>query len=479
MVSNKIMQSFEDGKINKYMCDKLTHAVEQGVNDNLIDDLLDDAQNASDFGVTGDRDYNIYFFINNLTDDILNDTFDIKLDDDKKKELYRHIFAHKDDEKYKFDNLTDFRLLIYDWLCNKFSKKAYPNISGKNDREPVYDVDKWISTLKNIYNFVRSEMMEKDSAIKQCTQDWESEEKQHFINWLNYYEAGNMEKYNVKNAQLKTEADLVDFQMPKSWVKDDGRNNPAPQLTTQKLDDDVKRKTKREKELDMAKIYKIRMRSRLDALQKLVDKYSDILPKQNLENIYKEIQSLRNSVSKLDVYASMKDCTYRSANIIRKFGFSEGAEFLEKMAEEDNATDARNPQTNANAAISRLEIVSKTLNARDIIRELASIDILLNELGIASYFPELSLSQAKLIEAFSYSSNKIEDIIANLRGGGVNRMKAPEMKAPAIKPPEIKTKTTEVKTVPPTKPMDTGEIMHKPIGEVKQELPTAEPKKTE
>jgi len=245
-----------------------------------------------------------------------------------------------------------------------------------------------------------------------------------------------------------------------------------------------KEKTRKEQELENAQMLKIKMRGRLLSFKRLLDKYNDILPKQNLDNIYNEIHNLDISISKLNIYASMQDCLYRSANRIRKFGFSEGAELLEKIAENPVAgrdvlesmpkgiSDQPNlpagvPAINIKGIIDRLEGLSKTLKSRDMIRELASIDILLNELGLASYFPELSDAQSKLIESYGYASNKVESIIAKLRGSGVSRPRAPDVKAP----------TPQVKTVPPAKPIDTGEIMNKPVGEVKQELPKEAPKK--
>ena len=478
MNADKIVQCYEDGRLNDYMLRRLLKAVESGINDSLSDELIQDAQDASGLGVNNDRDYAIHFFINHFLDDMMQDTFGMKLDDVKRSSLKQHLFAHKDDPTYKFDSLVDFRLLIFDWLCTRLTKKAHPNIGGKNEREVVYNIDKWISALKNIYTAVHNKASKSD-AIKYFTQAWDSDERQHFINWMKYYEGGNMEKYNVKNAKFTKEADL-DFAVPQSWMNDAGRSQNAIDLSTRKIDTE---KTRREAELENAKHIKRKMRGRLLAFKKLLDRYNDILPKQNLEKIYDEIHDLDVSISRLDVYASMQDCLYRSAGKIRKFGFSEGAEFLEKVAEEPAAgkdviqslPQGASPQTNLppktmpainiKTIIARLEGVSKTLKSRDMIRELASIDILLNELGIASHFPELSLSQSKLIEAFSYSSNKIEDIIANLRGSGISRPKAPEIKAPI----------PQVKTVPPAKPLDTGEIMAKPIEEVKQELPKESP----
>jgi len=478
-MSSNITKHYEDGKLNDYMYNKLLKALEKGSNNKLEEELIQDGKNASDFGVLNDKDYNTYFFICNLIDDILEDTFGTRLDENKKKDLIRHVFSYKNNEKYNLSNLVDLRLAIYEWFCKNISKKAYPNTAGKNDRNPVYNVDKWIEVLKNIYACVHNKKMDKDDAIKYFTQAWDSDERYSFINWLRYYEAGNTEKYNVKNAKLTKQAEDIDFAIPQSWA----RQSTTPYMSTQKIE----QKTNKEKEIEQAKYIKMKMRSRLLAFKKLLDKYNDVLPKQNLENIYNEIHKLDVSISRLDVYASMQDCIIRSANIIRKCGFSEGAEFLEKVAETP-ATEQEimqsvpkgiSDQTNLpqgakslsiKTIIDRLEGVSKALKSRDMIRELASIDILLNELGLASYFPDLSFAQAKLIESFGYSSNKVEDIIAKLRGSGVSRPKAPEIKAPEIKPPVATTPSKPV--VPPSKPMDTGEIMSKPIGEVKKELPT-------
>lgn len=488
MTSNKIIQSYQNGHLNEYMYNKLLKAIEKGANDNLIDELVQDAKDASETGVNSDKDYTTYFFIRNFIDDLLEDTFGLKLDDLNRKDLIHHVFSYRDDNKYKLNNLVDFRILVYDWLCNRMNKKAYPNIAGKVDKSPVYNIDKWITTLKNIYAIMRNGQKTRSDAIDVFTKNWDSDERQHFVNWLKYYESKNMEKYNVKNAKLTKEADLSGFVVPQSFAREPNRTeqNTVPYLSNYKID---KEKTKREKELEHAKIIKMKMRGRLLSFKRLLDKYNDILPKQNLDNIYIEINNLDRNISKLDVYASIQDCMLRSANRIRKFGFQEGAKILEKMAEEDYATDKEVikslpqgisdqpnlprgiPAINIKTIIDRLEGLSKTLKSRDMIRELASIDILLNELGLASYFPELTDAQSKLIEAYGYASNKVESIIAKLRGSGTSRLKAPEIKSPTV--------TTSPKVVPPAKPINTGEIMGKPIGEVKKELPKEAPKKTE
>ena len=166
-----------------------------------------------------------------------------------------------------------------------------------------------------------------------------------------------------------------------------------------------------------------------------------------------------------------------------------GAEFLLKAAQEPDevmqalpAPTSPHPdlpqgspvQINTTTVINRLEGLSKILKSRDLVRELASIDILLNEMGIASYFPELTDAQAKLIESFGYASNKIESIIAKMRGGGQTKPKQPGMPgAPQTPQPmkPMKPQRPQRAPGPPQTAIDTRELMDRPVGEVKEKLP--------
>jgi ribosomal protein S20 len=477
----KIMHAYKNGLLNKYMAKRLLSAVERGMTDSLSDELIQDAQYASDIGVENDDNYNAYFFIGRFADDILDDTFGMKVEPERKKDLCRFVMSHSGNEDYKLDNLTDYRLLVHKWLCDKLSKKAYPNIAGKENREIIYDVDKWIGTLKNIYASLHAKKLGRSAAIDYFTSDWDTDEKQKFINWMRYYESGTTEKYNVKTAKFIKEAFEPETHFPQSWVNREDRAEDSMHMSTRK---EKREQTRREKELVKAKAYKSKMRSRLRAFKRLLERYNDILPKQDLDSIYDELYSLEKSISKLDVYASVQDCIIRSANRMNKFGFSEGAEFLHKVAVEPtndiDLTEAlpqpgsKEPDllpkstsmTNVQTVINRLEATSKDLKSRDMIRELASIDILLNEMGMASYFPEISYAQSKLIESFSYASNKVEDIVAKLRGSGKSTKPKPQEMPSAAPPPP------PAPTAPTVKPIDTGELMSKPVGEVKKKLPT-------
>jgi len=484
--AEKILEAYKAGAINKYMLKKLLSVIESGVTEDLCGELLLDAQAASDAGVHSDDDYSAYFFAGNFVDEILDDTFGIKASPEHKKDVCRYIVSNKS-EDYTLDNLTDYRLLIHKWLCDRLDKKAHPNMGGMPERRPQYNIDKWISTLKKIYASLRTQEMSREDAINRHTASWDVDERYNFRSWVRYFEEGTPEKYNVKVAHLNKEALDIDLPaLPQSWY---ARDEERPSISTFKKPE----QTEREKSFEQAKMLKLKMRSRLRSLRRLVEKYCDALSSQNLDHIYDEMFALDKSINKLDVYASIEDCVIRSANRMERFGFPEGAVFLKTAVEPQQSSGNEDvlqalppavpqepdlPQqakVGVDTIINRLAGVSKKLKSRDTIRELASIDILLNDIGLASYFPELTDAQSKLIEAYGYASNKIEAIIAKLRGTGTTTPQSmkptPQGKsAPSPQQPVLPPATVQTPAKAPKK-METGGLMEKPVGEVQQTLP--------
>lgn len=464
------------GELNPYMAKKLSDASEFGMTDAVFEQALDDAKCSSKAGIDDDHTHSTRFFIINIADDLLDDTFGKTILPDERELLCKYILDSRGD-KYKLDNLTDFRILTHKWLCDKHTKTAYPNTMGKDDREPVYNIKRWTDTAKVLYSLLKEKGLDKKEAMSIATYDWGSDERFKFTHWLDYYESGNTEKYNVKTANLKKEAiDIDDLGLPAHMLDTKTRSNNLESLTPPEPRVSM-RKTKKDKELERARALKQKMKSRLISLKRLLNKYNDILPHQSVDQVHDEMYALDKSLSKLNIYASVQDRIIRAANKIKSVGFTEGADLLYKAAEEPNLTPRSEPEVieslpepvpnepdlpqgsgvkiDVQTIITRLEGVSKKLKSRDTIRELASIDILLNELGIASIFPELTDAQSKLIESYGYSSNKIESIIAKLRGMGTA---GPMGQAP------IATK--------PKSNIDKRQLQEKPVQRVRKELPT-------
>lgn len=66
--------------------------------------------------------------------------------------------------------------------------------------------------------------------------------------------------------------------------------------------------------------------------------------------------------------------------------------------------------------VSKLEDVSKIYKTKEIPRQLSIADMMLDSLGLASFFPALSEAQNKSLESTNYIITRIDDVISKLRG---------------------------------------------------------------
>jgi hypothetical protein len=460
--------------MNAYMSKRLS---ERGHED-LCQDVLDDAEEASEFGVESDRDHHLFFHVNHLTDELLKDTFDLDLSDDELTKLKHYVFGFRDDPNYDLTSLVDLRILLHKGLVEEeLTKKAHPNISGFYSAPKQADVGKWITAAKSVYDDVNAGIG-RNLAFNKHTSDWDRDEVHSFSMWLKYYEERTPEKYNVKNANIiKTAFGPTSLTIPDTWVNPANRQNITPFNANDS-------KTKKELEQDRAKVFKSKMKSRLRSLKLLMDKYNDLLPHQNLDKMYDELVVLEKSIGKMNVYAALQDRVIRSANVMTSLGFDDGAAFLKTAAEEPIRTDETNLpagqlKSDVETVINRLEGASKSLKMRELIRELSKADIMLDELGMASFFPEISDSIAKMIESYTYASNRLESVIAKLRGTG--KVKAIPGQKHIETPAEIVSKpgatpaplpagpTIPIKQEPP---LEVEELHERPMGTMQTKLPT-------
>lgn len=486
--TKKILELCRNHNINRFMAEKLLDSVDDiNISEEMFNLIASDAIMASDLDVVSEKDYNLYFYIKHFLDDMLADTFNLSLSDDEKKQLLKYIFKSKD--KYKFNNLTDFRILVHKWLNDTNIKKAHPNISGIYKMNKTYDTDKWVEKTKQIYKLINAKQIPRNEAFEFITGDLEEEEKESFNKWLKYYESGNTEKYNVKNAMNKNGFNFP-TNIPSSLL-----NQPQSQTQTTFVE---QKENKKEKAMSKRK----QMYSRISSLRKLLREYKDLVSDQNISEIINLINRLETNVLELKVDAMLQSCFVRTASIMEKHGFKRGAEELTSLAEElsPTAKDIVKSQLVDNkenvtiyTIIQKLEGVSNNLKSRDIVRELAAIDILLSDINMASYFSELSDAQSKLNDALGYASNKVEDVISKLRGGqkekkdvkptGPIEIKTPETKPISItKPgPDVigppKSPPKEIAPMPLQQPVPAKEdirveeLQEKPVGEVKTKLP--------
>lgn len=66
--------------------------------------------------------------------------------------------------------------------------------------------------------------------------------------------------------------------------------------------------------------------------------------------------------------------------------------------------------------VAKLEDLAKIYKTREVPRQLGIVDMMLDSLGLASYFPSLSEATNKALESNNYISTRLEDILSKLRG---------------------------------------------------------------
>lgn len=82
----------------------------------------------------------------------------------------------------------------------------------------------------------------------------------------------------------------------------------------------------------------------------------------------------------------------------------------------DNMIDAAFANLTVDDVVLKLEDLAKIFKTREVPRQLSIVDMMLDSLGLASFFPSLSEATNKALESNNYISTRVEDIISKLRG---------------------------------------------------------------
>jgi hypothetical protein len=88
-------------------------------------------------------------------------------------------------------------------------------------------------------------------------------------------------------------------------------------------------------------------------------------------------------------------------------------------SEFDSKIDIAFANLKVDDVVAKLEDLAKVFKTREIPRQLAIVDMMLDQLGFASFFPSLSEATNKSLESNNYISTRVEDIISKLRGAMV------------------------------------------------------------
>ena len=82
----------------------------------------------------------------------------------------------------------------------------------------------------------------------------------------------------------------------------------------------------------------------------------------------------------------------------------------------DGAIDNALKNVTINDVVQKLESLAKIFKTREVPRQLAFVDMMLDTLGISSFFPSLAEATNKSLESNQYVLTRIEDILSKLRG---------------------------------------------------------------
>ena len=501
-LSEKVHHQFVTGKINGAIFNYI-QKIAANVDD--TDALIFDGhiKNLVAWDAKSEQDCKEYFRIYANAPKVLEKLISSEVSPDISKTLCNYAFLNR--SLYNFSAPHNFIKVALDFCKEAKEKIAHPNNMGIEGSDPIrhpYNVEKWVETMRYIYDASNTNNLPLDSVAKQVTAKWDENERINFQRWMRYYQEGNYNKYNVKTAQFfqskQEEGKVPDLKPVKDLFDTSAFPKPDPMAEKKKRLDDARRK----------------LRGRLKSVEELVEQYRDVLPKDVSAIIRKDVYDLKEKVLGLELRASIVDSINRTSNQLRKRGFIEGAKELYKIAQEvaedklpaapegpvaipapnaeiapeapeepvaaapDAPTDkdhVRVPEVNIGEekieipdfssathrdALQKLEEINKVISERNVVRALAAVDIILGQLGIASYFPQLSEAQSKMMDAFNYAGSRVAETIGQMRGGSGGPV--------AQTPPAKKKEQPEQ--------VEVSEEVEKPVGEVVSGEPPAAPK---
>jgi hypothetical protein len=152
----------------------------------------------------------------------------------------------------------------------------------------------------------------------------------------------------------------------------------------------------------------------------------DISPEGNKDDAWVEeflngLEGLSDDKNDLDVSASddlyVSDDLKIFAQEVPQTPITPGQDVVQNIpAPEGNKLEQALAGTTVDDVIAKLEAVSNVFKNREVPRQLAMVDIMMDQLGISSYFSELSEATAKALESNQYCSTRVEDVLARLKG---------------------------------------------------------------
>lgn len=433
LMHNQIESLKSSNKISSWAEAYLYKVCKQGLTTDLWQETVDDMILASKLGVSSEEDFRVFFYIDNFVEDLVEEIFGVALSESEEDELKSYMFGIRDQVGYH--DLLSFRVAILKWLKanDKNVKEALWGSTSRNRGSISYFLKKHnLEYWKVLVDLVRKATaygIPKEVALKEASEQLEGTEKLNFLSWYNFRFGNDKELYDI-NKKIKENSrgnlamtkpatklagiheDKLTYYIPHFKEQFGPTNKEEEKTTSLPAYDEQKAK-----DFNSARS---KMISRTFAIDKLLEKYVNILKEEQIEEIEDALNNLRKKVRKLKMANTVSDCFHKTANILEKHDFARGSEMLRLIAEDRSLQKTAITEAHSSdleSMLKKLYGISDALKRRDLVRMLAEIDLQLYNLNIAGFFPELTDAQSKLIDAYAYASNKIQDVIPKLRSG--------------------------------------------------------------
>lgn len=365
--------------------------------------------------------------------------------------------------RYEPKNLNDFYSILLASIqnVNGFKKTAYPQspLVASENFDNEFDLGKWSSLVYKIYDAVLSKDMTLDNAIDYYsdTLNKKAEEDFKFKRWIRYYLDGENNKYSEMRSKLQKKSNFESGIGPANFYLPETR--PMPQT------EDIKAKRLLQNNIEeadakhRAEEWREKLNSAIRRIDKLIRQTPGLIGGESAVELAQSLHEFDMRVRQINLHSTAVDLAYGAAGKFKKLGFAHAHELMLKTAQElesgpieesapielppepiqdrkplsssdpvtrvyENTSGAKEGEyekldspVDLSDAISKLEEIAARLSDRRVIRLLAEFDIMLDKIGIAAMFPELSESQSKLIDGYSYALVRVTKMLGMLSSG--------------------------------------------------------------
>jgi len=420
-------------QLNEYMTGVLMRS-KDAMDLQMWTEAVDDAKIASQLGVSNDEEYKDFHYIDLFAEELIDDVMGIILSDEEESDLKRFMFKKRD--KFDFGNLTSFRPAVLEWISSRGleHKKAYPKFYSKWTKFSPNNEIAWSQLAMKVRSRYLKTGDEK-GALVEVSSELRSPENIEFAAWYKFkfgtdkalYDLNDKIKHdsegnmNIRpNKKSRNKFALYDednrYYLPKynqPYIAGEDNAMDSPMQPFQPAEVLRSQEEKEKLESGRAKLV-----NRTFAIDKLLEKYRDVIGDEQLGVIEDALNMLRKKVRSLRVASMVNDTVIKTANQLGKRGLPVGRLILLAAAEEFTGKPSsivKEAMEGLSPLITELQRIDQSLKRRDLARDIARIDFYLHDMNLSGLFPELTDAQGRLIEAYTYASNKIKEIIPKMR----------------------------------------------------------------